>query len=107
MARPIEAKLICGIYSAYPGIDAMPKVLGPVTKPSEDRLAKLPAGLSLWSTLRKTVARASLTAVAPIVFVLLITNCCAREGVVVGKPGTLGLKQPPPMGIPLSRFELS
>src|SRR6516165_11833876 len=107
MDRPIWEKPICGIYSAYPGIDAMPREFGPVWKPSEDRLAKLPTGLSLCSTLRKTVARASLTAVVPIVFVLLITNCCAREGVVVGKPGTLGLKQPPPTGIPLSRFELS
>src|SRR5256884_7226716 len=75
---------------ALPIWGTMPSVPSPVMKPSDGRSAKLPAGLSRCSTVRKKLNRASFTAVAPKVFVLLITNACAREGVVVGKPGTLG-----------------
>src|ERR1700693_4409000 len=67
----------------------MPSVFAPVTNPRSERLARLPAGLSLWSVVRKKLIRASLTAVAPSVLVLLITNSWAREGVTVGKPGTV------------------
>ena len=67
----------------------MPRVPAPVMNPSDERLAKLPAGLSLCSAVRKKLIRASFTAVPPRVLALLITNCCAREGVAAGKPGTL------------------
>jgi hypothetical protein len=88
--KPMTVKVTCGRYVWYPGWGAMPSVLAPVTNPSEERSTLLAAvGLSLWSTLRNTVARASFTAVLPRVFVLLITNCCTRAGVTVGNPGTL------------------
>src|ERR1700704_2108743 len=84
-------KVICGTYSGYPGGAAgiMPSVPGPVMKPRSESLAKLPFGLSLWTEVRKKVMRASFTAVGPRFWVLLMTNCCAREGVNEGKPGTL------------------
>ena len=63
----------------------MPSVPEPVTNPREERLAKLAAGLSKWRTVRKKLNRASLTAVAPKFFVLLMTNCWAREGVDGGE----------------------
>jgi hypothetical protein len=67
----------------------IPSVPSPVTKPSDERLAKLPAGLSACNAVRKKLNRASFTAVAPKFLALLITNCCAREAVLDGKPGTL------------------
>ena len=66
----------------------MPSVPGPVMKPSEERVGKAPAGLSLCNAVRKKLTRASFTAVDPRVLVLLITNVCAREDVEAGKPGT-------------------
>ena len=48
-----------------------------------------PPGCPCGSHCGRQLNRASFTAVAPRVLVLLITNCCAREGVIVGKPGTL------------------
>src|SRR5262249_27190357 len=95
--------VICGKYCLYPARGTMPSVPSPVIKPREERSAKLPAGLSRCSTVRKKLNRASFTAVVPKVFELLITNCCAREGVVVGKPGTLGKE----VGSALSSLALS
>src|SRR6266536_3190971 len=63
----------------------------PVTKPRSDSCAKLLCGLSVRVETRKKLARNWLTAVGPRDLVLLITNCCAREGVTVLKPGTLEL----------------
>src|SRR6266705_758375 len=80
--------LICGMYSLYPARGIMPRVPAPVTKPSEERVGKAPAGLSLCNAVRKKLRRDSFTAVDPNVFVLLITNVCAREDVEAGKPGT-------------------
>src|SRR5215469_8379667 len=104
MFKPIWLNEVCGTYCGYPGNGTMPRVFAPVTKPSDDRLAKLPAGLSLFNAVRKKLTRASFTPVDPNVFVLLITNSCAREVVVVGKPGTLGK---PPVGKALSTLVLS
>src|SRR5579859_1446117 len=89
MFKPRLPKEICGKYCGYPSIGTMPSVPAPVLKPREERLAKLPAGLSLCSEVRKKLTRTSFTAVDPRVLVLLVTNCCAREGVCEGKPGTL------------------
>src|SRR2546429_9920234 len=57
-------KVICGRYVLYPGRGTMPSVPSPVMKPSDGRSAKLPAGLSRCSTVRKKLNRASFTAVA-------------------------------------------
>src|SRR6202021_1581297 len=84
---PMLGKLICGTYCGYPASGIMPRPFA-LLKPRSERLAKLPAGLFKWRAVRNTLSRASLTAVAPRVLVLLITNSCAREGETVGKPGT-------------------
>src|SRR5580692_5417779 len=102
MFKPMLLKLVWGTYSGYPASGIMPRVPAPVTKPRDDKLAKLPEGLSLCTAVRKKLNRASFTAVAPNVLVLLITNSCAREGVVVGKPGTVAKP-----ARPLSTFVLS
>jgi hypothetical protein len=67
----------------------IPRVPTPVTNPREASEAWPPVGLFRWVDVRKKVKRASLTAVVPILLVLLITNSCARVGVIEGKPGTL------------------
>src|SRR5215467_8982997 len=67
----------------------MPKVPAPVTKPRSESFAKLPVGLFVTVAVRKKLTRTWLIAVAPNVLLLLITNCCARVGVTLGKPGTL------------------
>src|SRR5216683_7406497 len=80
-----------GTYCGNPaGPDGfMPNVPTPVTKPRSDNFAKLPLGLSVVVEVRKKLTRASLTAVGPRVLVLLMTICCARDGVKDGKPDTL------------------
>src|SRR5260221_7772241 len=92
----------CGTYcgDVVEGIIPSPLLL---SKPREERLAKLAAGLSKWRTVRKTLIRASLTAVAPKFLVLLMTNCWARDGLTVAKPGTLG----PFAGIAFATLALS
>src|SRR5580765_7590370 len=80
--------LICGMYSLYPARGMMPRVPAPVMKPRDERVGKGPAGLSLCNAVRKKLTLASFTAVDPSVFILLITNVCAREDVEAGQPGT-------------------
>src|SRR5260370_16938103 len=82
----------CGTYCGYPGVPSgiIPRVPRPVTNPSEESLAKLPFGVSLWTAVRKKVTRAAFTAVGPRVLVLLLTNSCARVGESEGKPAPVG-----------------
>src|SRR5216683_8424720 len=84
-------KYIGGTVSGNPGgpDGMMPRVPTPVTKPRAESFAKLVCGLSVTVAVRKKLARTWFTAVGPNVFVLLITNCCARDGVTLSKPGTL------------------
>src|SRR5690348_7180298 len=67
----------------------IPSVPGAVSKPRSASFAKLPVGSFVTVAVRKKLTRNSFTCDAPNVFVLLITTCCAREGVVDGNPGTL------------------
>jgi hypothetical protein len=67
----------------------MPRVPLPVTKPRSESFANPPCGLSVVVEVRVKLKRASFTIVGPSTFVLLKTACCARVGVIVGKPGTL------------------
>src|SRR5579864_2943935 len=75
------------------GVEGKPSVIIPrpfeLSNPRDASEAKPPLGVLAWVDVRKKVARASFTAVGPRVFVLLITNSCARVGETVGKPGAL------------------
>src|SRR5947207_1012486 len=79
---------VCGNPAGPEGL--MPKGV-PVTKPRSESCAKLLCGLSVTVDTLKKLARIWFTATLPIGLVLLITNCCARDGVIVSKPGTLEL----------------
>src|SRR5258706_12827674 len=104
MFRPLApTNWICGIYCGEVVERTIPSPLL-LLKPKEERLGtRLLAGLSKWRTVRKMLIRASLTAVAPKFLVLLMTNCWAREGLTVAKPGTLG----PLPGIAFATLALS
>src|SRR2546430_15833763 len=93
---PIEKllKYSGGTVSGKPaGPDGlMPRVPTPVTKPRSESFAKLDLGLSVVVAVRKKLNRNWFTAVAPNVLLLLMTNCCVREGVSLANPGTLAFR---------------
>src|SRR5256885_5416825 len=63
----------------------MPRVPAPVTKPKSESFAKLDFGLSVTVAVRKKLRRTWFTPVVPIILLLLMTNCWAREGVWLAK----------------------
>src|SRR3954451_6789497 len=70
----------------------IPNVPTPVTNPKSASFAKLDLGLSVVVAVRKKLRRNWFTAVDPNILLLLITNCCVRDGVWLANPGTLAFR---------------